>query len=133
MYLGPNQLLCMYVLLSTGQQQQQSVHASVFPAVVPRQVDTVQFFSGSTTKLKFTAAQGARASARSLFLTSPRYTPTPFPLIMSCSCLLMLRHLLLPLLARVRPIHPLPSSLHAPSFLSATATWHSFGSGSMLR
>ena len=56
----------MYVV--TGQQQQ-SVHASVFPAVVPRQVDTVQFFSGSATKLKFTALlQQPRACGRALAL-----------------------------------------------------------------
>ena len=56
----------MYVV--TGQQQQ-SVHASVFPAVVPRQVDTVQFFSGSATKLKFTALlQQSRACGRALAL-----------------------------------------------------------------
>ena len=65
--LGQISCCCMYVV--TGQQQQQSVHASVFPAVVPRQVDTVQFFSGSatSTKLQFSAAQGARVSARSFW------------------------------------------------------------------
>ena len=75
-------------------------HASVSPAVVPRQVDTVQF-SGN-------AALGTG-------------TPTPLFcfLLMSCSCLLMLRHT-----SQLSVVVPLPLPLHLQT--SAPATMRSF-------
>ena len=135
MHLGPNQLLLLYVCTLLTGQQQQSVHASVFPAVVPRQVDTVQFFSGSATKLKFTALlQQPRACGRALALFDKSAVHPNS--VSSNNVMQLFVDVKAPPSPPTRtPVYPytLPSSLHAPSFLSATATWHSFSSGSMLR